>query len=60
MLVTDNCKRVKGVWLCFGGGGYVSYIRKGVRSKGRFLIERSVHLLDTGKLGAYSFYPARI
>jgi len=19
--VTDNCKRVKGVWLCFGGGG---------------------------------------
>ena len=28
MLVTDNCKRVKGVWLCFGGGGCVSYIRK--------------------------------
>lgn len=20
--VTDNCRRVKGVWLCFGGGGY--------------------------------------
>lgn len=19
--VTDNCRRVKGVWLCFGGGG---------------------------------------
>jgi hypothetical protein len=28
MVVTDNCKRVKGVWLCFGGGGCVSYIRK--------------------------------
>jgi hypothetical protein len=28
MLVTDNCKRVKGVWLCFGGGGCVSYIWK--------------------------------
>jgi hypothetical protein len=26
---------------------------EGVRSKGRFLIERSVHLLDTGKLGGY-------
>ena len=33
---------------------------EGVRFKGRFLIERSVHLLDTGKLGAYSFYLARI
>jgi hypothetical protein len=33
---------------------------KGVRSKGRFLIECSVHLLDTGKLGRYSFYLARI
>jgi hypothetical protein len=21
LLVTDNCRRVKGVWLCFGGGG---------------------------------------
>ena len=21
--VTDNCRRVKGVWLCFGGGGFV-------------------------------------
>ena len=19
--VTENCRRVKGVWLCFGGGG---------------------------------------
>ena len=28
---------------------------EGIRSKGRFLIERSVHLLDTGKLGVYSF-----
>ncbi len=28
MLVTENCKRVKGVWLCFGGGGCVAYIRK--------------------------------
>jgi len=33
---------------------------EGVRSKGRFLIECSVHLLDTGKLGGYSFYLARI
>ena len=33
---------------------------EGVRSKGRFLIERSVHLLDTGKLGVYSFYLVRI
>jgi hypothetical protein len=32
---------------------------EGVRSKGRFLIERSVHLLDMGKLGAFSFYLAR-
>lgn len=31
---------------------------EGVRYKGRFLIERSVHLLDTGKLGAYSLYLA--
>ena len=22
-LVSDNCRRVLGVWLCFGGGGYV-------------------------------------
>lgn len=22
--VTENCRRVKGVWLCFGGGGFVS------------------------------------
>lgn len=21
MVVTENCRRVKGVWLCFGGGG---------------------------------------
>jgi hypothetical protein len=21
--LTENCRRVKGVWLCFGGGGYV-------------------------------------
>jgi hypothetical protein len=21
--VTENCRRVKGVWLCFGGGGFV-------------------------------------
>jgi len=21
--VSANCRRVKGVWLCFGGGGYV-------------------------------------
>lgn len=28
---------------------------EGVRSKGRFLIDRSVHLPDTGKLGVYSF-----
>ena len=32
---------------------------EGVRSEGRFLIERSVHLLDTGKLGVYSFYLVR-
>ena len=31
-----------------------------VRSKGRFLIERSVHSLDTGKLGGYPFHLARI
>lgn len=24
--VTDNCRRIRGVWLCFGGGGYVSII----------------------------------
>ena len=29
---------------------------EGFRFKGRFLIECSVHLLDTGKLGVYSFY----
>ena len=23
-IVTENCRRVKGVWLCFGGGGYVA------------------------------------
>ncbi|KAF8956921.1 Metallo-dependent phosphatase-like protein [Flammula alnicola] len=22
--ITENCRRVHGVWLCFGGGGYVS------------------------------------
>jgi hypothetical protein len=33
---------------------------EGVRFKGRFLIERSVHLLDTGKLGVCSFFLARI
>ncbi|KDQ50774.1 hypothetical protein JAAARDRAFT_185989 [Jaapia argillacea MUCL 33604] len=28
--VTENCKRVKGVWLCFGGGGsYSGYSRVG-------------------------------
>jgi hypothetical protein len=21
--VTENCRRVKGIWMCFGGGGYV-------------------------------------
>lgn len=21
--VTENCRRIKGVWMCFGGGGYV-------------------------------------
>ena len=20
--VTENCRRVKGTWMCFGGGGY--------------------------------------
>jgi hypothetical protein len=33
---------------------------EGVHSEGRFLIERSVHLLDTGKLGVYPFYLVRI
>jgi len=33
---------------------------EGVRAKGRFLIEHSVHSLDTGKLGGYSFYLTRI
>ena len=23
--VTDNCRRVKGVWFCFGGGGCVCF-----------------------------------
>lgn len=23
MLVTDNCRRIQGVWMCFGGGGSV-------------------------------------
>jgi len=23
--VTENCRREKGIWMCFGGGGYVSY-----------------------------------
>jgi len=23
--VTENCRRAKGIWMCFGGGGYVSY-----------------------------------
>lgn len=23
LVVTENCRRVKGVWLCFGGGGSV-------------------------------------
>ncbi|KAI0037808.1 hypothetical protein FA95DRAFT_1613865 [Auriscalpium vulgare] len=28
--VTENCRRVKGVWLCFGGGGsYAGYSRVG-------------------------------
>jgi len=36
VLVTENCKRVKGVWLCFGGGGCVTLIRK--QSVTRFLI----------------------
>lgn len=28
--VTDNCRRVKGVWFCFGGGGsYAGYGRLG-------------------------------
>jgi len=21
--VTENCRRIKGIWMCFGGGGYV-------------------------------------
>jgi hypothetical protein len=21
--VSDNCRRIKGVWMCFGGGGRV-------------------------------------
>lgn len=25
-IVTENCRRVKGVWNCFGGGGYVSSV----------------------------------
>ena len=25
-IVTENCRRVKGVWLCFGGGGWVTCI----------------------------------
>jgi len=33
---------------------------EGVHPKGCFLIEHSVHSLDTGKLGAYSFYLAGI
>ena len=24
--VTENCRRVKGIWLCFGGGGQVTCI----------------------------------
>jgi hypothetical protein len=29
-LVTDNCRRSRGVWLCFGGGGsYSAYGRVG-------------------------------
>ncbi|CCL98565.1 uncharacterized protein FIBRA_00565 [Fibroporia radiculosa] len=42
--VTENCKRVKGVWLCFGGGGsYSGY--------GRVVFDRRFRVYDISDYG---------
>jgi hypothetical protein len=53
LLVTDNCRRVKGVWLCFGGGGCVAKIYANDPLLTIFFRQSSAPLLDMGKLGVY-------